>query len=80
MKNAKQNSSINNKQHKKIESTKIETPSKLHDDQLSIVLAFFANPNPSSPSSIRSLHHLDTHLASIHTKKRKHNFLSHFLA
>jgi hypothetical protein len=52
MKNAKQSSSINSKQHKKIESTKIETPSKFHDDPLSIVLVFFNNPNPNTLSSI----------------------------
>jgi len=71
---------ITYKQNKKIEKThikKIEAPSKLHDDQLSIVLALSASPNPRSPSSIRALHHPDAHFASVHTEKRRHILSSH---
>jgi len=49
MKNAKQSSSpTNNEQQKKKKANniKIQAPSQLHDDQLSIVLTLSTGPNP----------------------------------
>jgi hypothetical protein len=77
MKNAKQSSSpTNNKQqkNKKTNNTKIQMPSKLHNDQLSIVLTLSTSPNPRSSSSTRLFHHPNTHLAFVHTEKHRHNF------
>jgi elongation factor P--beta-lysine ligase len=77
MKNGKQSSSpTNNKEQKKekANNTKIHAPSKLQDDQLSIVFTLSTSPNPRSSSCTRLFHHPDTHLAFVHTEKHRHNF------
>jgi hypothetical protein len=46
------------KHHKNKKRSKGITPSKFHDYQLFPLLAYFASPNPHSPSSVRSFPHL----------------------
>jgi hypothetical protein len=58
----------------KANNTKMQTPSKLHDDQLSIVFTLSTSPNPRRSSYTRLFHHPDTHLAFVHTEKHTQFF------
>jgi hypothetical protein len=64
----------NNKKNRKQNNTKIQAPSKLDDDQLSIVLTLSTSPNPCSSSCTRLFNHPDTHLAFVHTEKQTQFF------
>jgi len=55
----------------------LTTPSKLHDDQPSLLLALSANPKPRSSSSIRLFLHPNFHLSLVHMKKHIPSFMSH---